>query len=133
MTHNSQLNYFLLVILQSAELEAILAPIRLAQEQEAYATMLSSSPNNYAQGGNTFKDPFDLKTTDNWDFRSASHPQLSVKQEWEAVRRELSAVVNVIASMGAVATAVWWATGTAPLVQVRGIFLVAVYSSSLTY
>lgn len=53
-----------------------------------------------------------------WDFQTASVPSLSVAQEWEAVRRELSATANVIASMAAVATAVWWAAGNIPLVNV---------------
>ena len=102
---------------QSPELEAILAPIRLAQEQATYASYLSK-PTQF-----DYKDAFDLRSTGNWDFRTASHPRTTVQQEWEAVRRELSAVANVLASMAAVATAVWWAAGNTPVAEVSSSFL----------
>ena len=101
-------------ILQSPELEAILAPIRLAQERSSYAALLSPPP--------TLSRPVDLyghEFSQPWDFATASHSTPSFKLEWEGARRELSAVANVLASMGAVSTAVFWAAGTAPLVQVR--------------
>lgn len=63
------------------------------------------------------RDAYEAKSN-NWDFSTASHPVLSFKQEWEAVRRELSAVANILASMAAVAVSVWWAAGTIPLPQV---------------
>jgi hypothetical protein len=101
---------------QSPELEAILAPIRLAQEQADYASLLAGPSLHQSRA----KDTFDLRnSTDHWDFKTASHPQLSVKQEWNAVKRELSAVANVLASMAAVATAVWWAAGNIDLSTVR--------------
>lgn len=34
------------------------------------------------------------------------------------MRRELSAVANVLASMAAIATAVWWAAGNMPVAEV---------------
>lgn len=119
------INILTRLCLQSPELEAILAPIRLAQEQSTYASYLSSSKVPHSD----HKDPFDLRTTSNWDFRTASHPRTTVKQEWEAVRREISAIANVLASMAAVSTAVWWVAGTTPLAQVRPsillVFLIA--------
>ncbi|KAK9895305.1 hypothetical protein P389DRAFT_91035 [Cystobasidium minutum MCA 4210] len=101
---------------RSPELEAILAPIRLAQEQATYASFLSSS-SSLLDRPSTHRDAFSLNNTETWDFRTASHPNTTVKQEWDAVRKELSAVANVLASMAAVATAVWWAAGTTALAQ----------------
>jgi len=96
---------------RSAKLEAILAPIRLAQEQASYADMMSPS----AQPVPRNLDLHD--TSSHWDFNTASHPRLTVRQEWEAARKELSAVFNVLASMAAVGTAVWWISGGYLLAQ----------------
>lgn len=115
---SAQYNVVLLTpVEQSPELEAILAPIRLAQEQATYASFLSSS-SSLLDRPSTHRDAFSLNNTETWDFRTASHPNTTVKQEWDAVRKELSAVANVLASMAAVATAVWWAAGTTALAQV---------------
>ena len=34
-------------------------------------------------------------------------------QEWKQAKKEIGAVINVLASMMAVATAAWWASGNA--------------------
>ncbi|GAA5939731.1 hypothetical protein JCM3775_001611 [Rhodotorula graminis] len=82
---------------KSSELLAILSSIQLSQDRLAYASLTSLLP--------------------------APHPSLvplhaaagahdgrlkSPAEEWTEIRRELGAVVNVAASMAAVASAVWW-------------------------
>ncbi|GAA5904819.1 hypothetical protein JCM8208_001366 [Rhodotorula glutinis] len=79
---------------KSPELLAILSSIQLSQDRLAYASLTSLLP--------------------------APHPSLvpphtahegrhkSPAEEWTEIRRELGAIVNVGASMAAVATAVWW-------------------------
>ncbi|GAA5852111.1 hypothetical protein JCM9279_005061 [Rhodotorula babjevae] len=80
---------------KSPELLAILSSIQLSQDRLAYASLTSLLP--------------------------APHPSLvplhaaahqgrhkSPAEEWTEIRRELSAIINVGASMAAVATAVWW-------------------------
>lgn len=106
--------------MQSAELEAILAPILLAQERASYTSLVSSST-----ALPSIKDAHDTRSLAytgpdaHWDFQTASTgpASMTVKQEWEVVRRELSATANVLVSMATVATAVWWAAGSVPLVN----------------
>lgn len=100
---------------QSPQLEAILAPIRIAQEQASYASMMASASSD---PGPRNLDPFG-DTTSRWDFTTASHPELTVKQEWDLARKELGAIFNVLASMAAVATAVYWITGSHQPAKVR--------------
>lgn len=38
---------------------------------------------------------------------------VSEEQEWQEVRQQISAILNVLLSVVAVITAVWWAAGTA--------------------
>lgn len=78
--------------------------------------MLSTSPDDTAQRRHL--DVFEHAAA-KWDFRTASAPTASIKEEWDSVRKELGAVANVLASAAAVATAVWWASGNTPLTQVR--------------
>ncbi|POY72172.1 hypothetical protein BMF94_4809 [Rhodotorula taiwanensis] len=87
--------------LQSPELLAILAEIQLDQDRRSYSSMTSLSPAGRPSliPLNDPHTPFGGSTTK------------SVAEEWTEIKRELGAVVNVTASMLAVATAVWWVGG----------------------
>lgn len=87
---------------QSPELLAILAKLQLAQDRADYAAMTSlNGPQRTSL----------LPMRDIHDPAHTGLPERTVAEEWLEVRRELSAVANVIASMGAVGTAVWWVGG----------------------
>lgn len=111
------------MVAQSPQLEAILAPIRLAQERQEYAALVASNDSQQSRYG----DPFDPSSSafvaaqagSSWNPNTGTASALTTKQEWDSVKKELGAVFNVLASMGGVATAVWWAAGNTPLVQVR--------------
>ena len=47
-------------------------------------------------------------------------PPLTVAEEWAEVKKQLAAIVNVLASMAAVATAVWWVGGGRGVGEVSG-------------
>lgn len=87
---------------QSPELLAILADIQLRQDRLAYSsmtTLAAPAPRSL------------LPLDDPHDRAYSSQPPKSVAEEWTEIRRELGAIVNVAASMLAVATAVWWVGG----------------------
>ena len=50
---------------------------------------------------------------------SAAKVSAAERAEWKQSRKEISAVLNVLASMVAVAVAAWWASGNASAGQVR--------------
>lgn len=95
--------------LQSPELLAILAEIQLDQDRRSYSSMTSLSPAGRPSliPLNDPHTPFGGSTTK------------SVAEEWTEIKRELGAVVNVTASMLAVATAVWWVGGGRSYAAVR--------------
>ncbi|BGP56448.1 hypothetical protein JCM8202_001812 [Rhodotorula sphaerocarpa] len=87
---------------KSPELLAILADIQLRQDRLAYSSMTSLA----APAPRSL-----LPLDDPHDRACSSQPPKSVAEEWTEIRRELGAIVNVAASMLAVATAVWWVGG----------------------
>ncbi|GAA5987528.1 hypothetical protein JCM10908_001992 [Rhodotorula pacifica] len=87
---------------KSPELLAILADIQLQQDRLCYTSMtsLTSAP-----------PPSLIPLNDPHDPAYTGKPAKTVAEEWAEIRRELGAIVNVGASMLAVATAVWWVSG----------------------
>jgi len=96
---------------QPPELEASLAAIRRAHEEAEFAQM--STP----------RDNKERECSAPYTFTSAVPRDLAVvaaeHQTWQETRSQLSAVINVIVSMLAVATAVWWGSGSASVLWVR--------------
>ncbi|KAK4701526.1 hypothetical protein P7C70_g4703, partial [Phenoliferia sp. Uapishka_3] len=89
-------------ISQSPQLLAILAALQLESDRASYASMTSL----------TQPQPISLlPMNDIHDPAKNGRGERTVAEEWQEVRRELSAVINVVASMGAVGTAVWWVGG----------------------
>ena len=64
-------------------------------------TAPSQSRSSSSAASSTFQVPIERSTL----------PEKTLAQEWRDTARELSAVVNVLVSMMAVATAAWWASG----------------------
>ncbi|TNY19367.1 endoplasmic reticulum-based factor for assembly of V-ATPase-domain-containing protein [Rhodotorula diobovata] len=84
---------------KSPELLAILSSIQLEQDRRSYASLTSLLPAPH---------PSLVPLNDPYDSSSLRGPPKSPAEEWRDIRRELSAIVNVGASVAAVATAVWW-------------------------
>ncbi|BGP33377.1 hypothetical protein JCM10296v2_005177 [Rhodotorula toruloides] len=84
--------------LLSPELLAILADIQLQQDRRSYASLSSLAPAPHPSLI-PLDDPFSPK----------SHK--TPAEEWKEIRREVSAIANVGASMLAVGTGVWWVGG----------------------
>lgn len=61
-----------------------------------------------------------LPLTDPHDRKHLGLAPLTVAEEWADVKKQLVAIVNVLASMGAVATAVWWVGGGRGVGEVSG-------------
>ncbi|BGP09385.1 hypothetical protein JCM10049v2_005253 [Rhodotorula toruloides] len=80
---------------KSPELLAILADIQLQQDRRSYASLTSLAPAPHPSLV-PLDDPFSAKTP---------------ADEWKEIRREVSAIANVGASMLAVGTGVWWVGG----------------------
>ncbi|CAD6887075.1 unnamed protein product [Tilletia caries] len=107
---------------RSAELEKSLAIIRLAHEQAEYERMSTiQQPHNKRRSlFNLTEPPRSHPTDSTYD----TVPTLSVQkltpeqeaEEWAEANKQISAVVNIIVSMGAVATAGWWAAGSASVI-----------------
>lgn len=87
---------------QSPELLAILSAIQLQQDRQTYAALTSLSSSPY---------PSSLPLTDPHDPAFTGRRAKTVAEEWNEIRREVGAIVNVGASMAAVGTAVWWVGG----------------------
>ncbi|GAA6055218.1 hypothetical protein JCM3770_000720 [Rhodotorula araucariae] len=84
---------------KSPELLAILSSIQLKQDRAAYASLTSLRPAPH---------PSLVPVHDPYDPGALGRRAKSPAEEWREIRRELSAIVNVGASMAAVGTAVWW-------------------------
>ncbi|BGP41411.1 hypothetical protein JCM10449v2_005391 [Rhodotorula kratochvilovae] len=84
---------------KSPELLAILSSIQLTQDRAAYASLTSLRPAPH---------PSLVPLHDPYDSSALGSAAKSPAEEWREIRRELSAIVNVGASMAAVGTAVWW-------------------------
>lgn len=87
---------------QSPELEAILAQIQLSNDRKSYARMTALSQPTYTST---------LPMSDPHDRAQLGLAPLTIQEEWADIKKQLAAVVNVLASMAAVATAVWWVSG----------------------
>ncbi|GAA5920503.1 hypothetical protein JCM1841_003523 [Sporobolomyces salmonicolor] len=87
---------------KSPELLAILSAIQLQQDRQTYAALTSLSSSPY---------PSSLPLTDPHDPAFTGRRAKTVAEEWDEIRREVGAIVNVGASMAAVGTAVWWVGG----------------------
>lgn len=94
---------------RSAELEATLARIRLQQEREEYAAMLATRPSG--KKGNA--SSFSLGPAAGTQSSISSSTKASIEEaaEWLEVRRQLSALANILLSGIAVSVATWWASG----------------------
>ncbi|GAA6015819.1 hypothetical protein JCM10207_008807 [Rhodosporidiobolus poonsookiae] len=89
---------------KSPELLAILAQIQLDADRVSYAQLTSLGP---APHPSLFSHPHaDAHDPARW----GGKPKTAA-EEWKEIRREVGAIVNVAASMAAVATAVWWVGG----------------------
>lgn len=88
---------------QSPELLAILAEIQLAQDRASYARMTQPATNK----SSLFPS---MESTMN-DMTMGSAQEVATAGDWNEIRRQVSAIVNVIASMATVATGVWWVGG----------------------
>ncbi|SCV74971.1 BQ2448_8000 [Microbotryum intermedium] len=87
---------------KSPELLAILAKIQLDQDRESYKAMTSTAPTPYYRSSFPMKDLHGLELV----VRTTSEAE-----DWQLVRKQVSAIANVGASMGAVGTGVWWVGG----------------------
>ncbi|GAA5908815.1 hypothetical protein JCM5296_006462 [Sporobolomyces johnsonii] len=87
---------------KSPELLAILSAIQLEQDRQTYAALTSLSSSPYTSS---------LPLTDPHDPALTGQRAKTVAEEWNEIRREVGAIVNVGASMAAVGTAVWWVGG----------------------
>ncbi|KAE8266228.1 hypothetical protein A4X09_0g6118 [Tilletia walkeri] len=108
---------------RSPELEKSLAAIRLAQEQAEYERISTiSQPYNKKRSLFNLTEP--PRPYHNADSARLTIPTLSVQkltpeqeaEEWAEANKQISAVLNIVVSMGAVATAAWWAAGSASVI-----------------
>ncbi|GAA6062884.1 hypothetical protein JCM10212_002106 [Sporobolomyces blumeae] len=115
---------------KSPELLAILSRIQLEQDRVAYSHLTSLDPPSHRSL---------LPLNDRHD--PHQHPLLSggvaqpgertVAQEWNEIKRELGAIVNVLASMMAVGTAVWWVGGGRSYAARLGLAMLGAVSIAL--
>ncbi|KDE05377.1 hypothetical protein MVLG_04288 [Microbotryum lychnidis-dioicae p1A1 Lamole] len=87
---------------KSPELLAILAKIQLDQDRESYKAMTSTGPTSYYRSTLPMKDLHDPE----YSGRTTTEAE-----DWQLVRKQVSAIANVGASMTAVGTGVWWVGG----------------------
>ncbi|SCZ87793.1 BZ3500_MvSof-1268-A1-R1_Chr2-3g05261 [Microbotryum saponariae] len=87
---------------KSPELLAILAKIQLDQDRESYKAMTSTGPTSYYRSTLPMKDLHDP------EFAGRTTTEA---EDWQLVRKQVSAIANVGASMAAVGTGVWWVGG----------------------
>lgn len=85
---------------QSAELLKILSRIQEAQDKASYNSMTS-----LANPQPTSLIPL------NDIYESSNRTKRTEAEEWKEVQKQTSAIMNVVASMFAVGTAVWWVGG----------------------
>ncbi|BGP49558.1 hypothetical protein JCM10450v2_005452 [Rhodotorula kratochvilovae] len=105
---------------KSPELLAILSSIQLTQDRAAYASLTSLLPAPH---------PSLVPLHDPYDPSALGTAAKSPAEEWREIRRELSAIVNVGASMAAVGTAVWWRI----LLSLAGAIAIAAIEAFLYY
>jgi len=104
---------------RSPELERSLAAIRLANEKAEYERI--SALRNPVQNKRTLFSLAEPPRAVTDEQTGPSLHALSVQtltpeqeaQQWAEANKQISAVINVVISMGAVATAAWWAAGSA--------------------
>ena len=83
-----------------------LRKIELEQQEKEYAAMMPSQSDNTLPFLDTFRGGGGGKSGYGKDSSKD-------EEEWAEVRQQISAIINVIVSMAAVAISVWWAGGTA--------------------
>jgi hypothetical protein len=91
---------------QSPQLVETLRRIQLAQEEAEYEEMMASSGMTKRRQG-IFQTTAEKQSP--WQTKAAR----TEAEEWEEVKRQLGAILNVGLSAGAVIVAVWWAGGNA--------------------
>jgi hypothetical protein len=96
----------LLDVSQSPELLAILADIQLAQDRASYARMTQSTT-----AGRSVLFPSMDPSSHHDGVWTGSSNDANTAGDWKEIRRQITAIVNVIASMATVATGVWWVGG----------------------
>ncbi|KAK0556557.1 hypothetical protein OC844_005824 [Tilletia horrida] len=110
---------------RSPELEKSLAAIRLAHEQAEYERMTSIlNPSQRKRSLFSLAEPPRSHASDSLH---PSAPVLTVQkltpeqeaEEWAEANKQISAVINIVISMAAVATAAWWAAGSANVLWVE--------------
>lgn len=84
----------------------MLRKIELAQQEKEYAAMMPSQSDKNLPFLDTFRMGGSGKAGYNKDGSTD-------EEEWADVRQQISAIINVLVSMAAVAIAVWWAGGSA--------------------
>ncbi|KOS15894.1 hypothetical protein Malapachy_3326 [Malassezia pachydermatis] len=90
------------------ELDASLEAIQRAHDEKEYARMTAAPP------------PAAWKATTLATLYPPSREAAQAERvAWRQTRAQMSAVLNIMLSMGAVATAAWWAGGTASPIWVR--------------
>lgn len=85
------------------------------QEQEEYDRMMSSSTSSGKSSKMTPIFQASKERENPWQPKS----NRTEAEEWEEVKKQISAIANVALSVGAVATATWWAGGNADPIWVR--------------
>ncbi|KAM0756532.1 hypothetical protein T439DRAFT_376707 [Meredithblackwellia eburnea MCA 4105] len=90
---------------KSPELLAILSSLQLAQDKATYASMTR------LDGGPSLLSTSLLPLRDAHDPSQNGKPAQTIAEEWAEVGQEVGAILNVVASMLAVGTAVWWVGG----------------------
>ncbi|KAK4048846.1 hypothetical protein OIO90_005654 [Microbotryomycetes sp. JL221] len=89
---------------KSPRLQAILAQIKLEQEQKQYESMTSLQYSPF-QSTIPTRDAYSRLNS------QTSRDDERDKNEWKQIKRQVGAIVNVIVSMMTVATGVWWVGG----------------------
>ncbi|PWN35569.1 uncharacterized protein FA14DRAFT_172189 [Meira miltonrushii] len=114
---------------RSPALIEALRKIELEQQEKEYAAMMPSQSDKSLSFLDTFRSGGSGKSGYGKDNSNDD-------EEWAEVRQQISAIINVLVSMVAVAVAVWWAGGTADpiwktLVAMPLCFLVAIAETFL--
>jgi hypothetical protein len=105
-------------VVKSLELIETLRKIKLMQEQEEYDRMMAPS-DIYGQGLNVNAIFQASKENENpWRQTKSNRTEA---EEWEEVRKQIGAIINVGLSVAAVATATWWAGGNADPIWVSSL------------
>lgn len=106
-----------LFFLQSPDLIESLRKIDLVRQEAEYKAMIASTPSTHA--GRIPGHHVSTRSTASMIAAPSPQERASEAEEWQEVRQQLGAIANVALSVAAVATAVWWAGGSADPIWVR--------------